>query len=439
MSIMVDIDFLDVQCWHLTAEVAPPSPRRLPMTNESHESNALSDAVTKVASFEVAARGLNGVRAAQKVVCATEQELVAAHNGILAAQKGAERIQDVAQHWKNTSQEQIAGRIAEEFHAASYNIDAAAKGLDAKAATGSSSGLPTAAEDIIITRGRQIVDSAQVKYHATPAKTTLQISRTKYDGLQRVVPSDQHERVREIAAKRGIDGLGQRNFPDVAKNASDRIRSCGAESTPLSRTEALNIAKAPEQGANKLNSLARSREMQAQQKLRVTKGLVKGRLTGAVKSGAAAGAAVGGGISAVSNIIEYANGTKSSKDAVVDTITDTAACAATGAAVSGAAIVAEAALLRVGAGALAGGAAPVAVGLTAVEVVKDFGRLVNGDIDGEKFAKKTGSNLVKGGATWGGMEGGAVIGTAICPGIGTVVGGVVGGLVGALFGSWITS
>ncbi len=348
------------------------------------------------AAFESAARGLNGVR---------------------AGQHGAARLQEVAQQWRNTSPERLAGRLAEELHATSFNADAATKGLNSlKAGTGAANGAGTAAADVTIRNGARIIDQAQVKYHGTPASTAFDVAKVRYDGMQRVVPSDQAARVREIAAKRGVDGLGQRNYPDVAQKAADRIRSGGAESTPVSRAEALDAAKNTQ---------------------RVAGELVGGRVVGAVKNGALAGAAVGGGISVVTNFIAFTDGKKSGEDAVVDAATDTATCAATGAAVSGLAVAAEAALVRAGAGALAGGAAPVAIGLTAVEMAKDVGRFINGDIDGEKFAGRAGGHVVKGSCTWGGMEGGAAIGTLICPGVGTVIGGILGGIGGGLFGGWL--
>ena len=349
------------------------------------------------AVFEAATRGLNGVR---------------------AAQHGAARVQEVADQWRNISSERLAGRIAEELHVATFNMDAADKGINhLKAVTGAGSGAPTAAADIAIMNGSQVVDTAQVKFHATPAGTTFHVSDVKYNGMQKVVPSDQVAQVRELAAKRGVDGLGQRNYPDVANKAADRLRSNGVESSPLSRSEALDAAKnAP----------------------RVASDLVANRVVSAVKSGAVMGALVGGGASAVSNLVAYANNQKSGEDALAAITKDTAACAATGAAVSGATVAAEAALIRAGAGALARGAAPVAIGLTAVELAKDVGRLMNGDIDGNKFAGNTAKNVVKGGVTWGGMEAGAALGTVLFPGFGTVIGGIIGGIGGSLFGSWMT-
>jgi hypothetical protein len=337
--------------------------------------------------------------------------------GVRAARDGATKIINVAEHWRNTSAERIAGRVAEELHAATFNIDASTKGFNAlQANTGSSAGMSTAPADVTIGNAGKVIGQVQVKYHATATSTTFDVAKVKYDGMQRVVPSDQAARVRELARKRGVDGLRQRNYPEVAKSASDRIRAGEAQSTPLSRAEALDAAKNPRSVATRL---------------------VNQQTANAVKNGAIVGAAVGGGVSAITNLVAFADGEKSGRTAFVDTLKDTTACAATGAAVSGAAVAAEVALVRVGAGALAASAAPVAIAIAVVEVGKDVARLCSGDISGEKFVGRAGGHFVRGGIVWGGMEGGAALGTLICPGFGTIIGGIAGGIAGGLFGGWL--
>ena len=235
------------------------------------------------------------------------------------ARQGATQIEQVAPQWHKAWPEQLAGRIAEELHATTFKIDAASKGLTARAFTRAATG--------------------------------------KGIGMQRA----------EAAAK-----------------------------------------------------------------------LLRTQVARAVRSGALIGAAVGGGLSAIANTVDLMKGRKSAPEATVDTLKDTVVCAATGAAVGGVSVAAEAALLKAGVGALSRGAAPVAVGLTVVEVGKDVGRLLQGNMSKKELALKTGKNVVKGGTTWGGMEGGAAIGTLIFPGIGTVVGGALGGIAGAMLGGWVT-
>ncbi len=346
--------------------------------------------------FESAARSLNGVR---------------------AARDGGTSVTKVAEQWRNTSQERIAGRVAEELHAATFNIDASAKGLNAvRATTGASVGMSTASADVTISDAGKLIEQVQVKYHGRPTSTVFDVANVKYDRMQRVVPADQVARVREIAAARKMDGLGQRNYPEVAKSASDRVRARGAESAPLSRAEALEAATSPQDVARRM---------------------VSQQAANAVKNGALVGAAVGGGVSAITNLVAFADGKKTGETALVETLKDTIECAATGGAVSGAAVVAEVALIQAGAGAFAAGAAPVAIALTAVELGKDVGRLCGGSISGEKFLTRAGGHVAKGAITWGAMEGGAALGTLVCPGVGTIIGGVVGGIAGSLFGGWL--
>jgi hypothetical protein len=356
--------------------------------------NKKNKPVVDAAVLEAAARSLDGLR---------------------AAQDGAALLQTVADHYRNLSREQLAGLLAENAHATSFSADAAAKALPLRALTGASLGTPTAAADVTVLNGGIPVRGAQLKYHANPTATTFHVAPVKYDGLDRVVPADQLEQVRALAGRRGVDHLGQRNYPAVAEGASDRIRYGGAESAPLTRAEALEAAANPEAFANSL---------------------VQGRVATAVKNGAAAGALVGGGISLITNLNAVASGRKSGEDAVVGVLTDTAGCAASGAVVSGLAVGVEGALVR--AGLRSAGAAPVAIALTAVDVGKDFGQLLTGDIDGDEFAGRAAGHVVKGGCTWGGMEAGAALGTALCPGVGTIVGGLVGGIFGGLFGGWLT-
>jgi hypothetical protein len=363
--------------------------RRTPATSMG---SAAHDAA-RGATFEATARSLDALR---------------------AAQDGAGRVSHIAEVWGNSGTSQVAGRMAEELHAATFNIDAASKGLRGlKATTTASQGAGGAAADVSVTRMGEVLDRAQLKFRDTAARTTSDVANVKYDGMQRVVPADQVDRVKSLAKKRGIDGLGKRNYPETAKGAADRVRAGGAESQPLTRDQALAAAKDPSGTA---------------------KALVSRQAVDAVKNGAVAGAAIGGGISAVTNLVAWADGEKDGEEALLDVAKDTAACGLSGAATSAAAVAAETALVRAGAGALARGAAPVAIGLTVVDVGKDLGRLCTGDIDGGEFAERSAGHVVKGGIVWGAAEGGAALGTAICPGIGTVIGGLAGGILGGLFG-----
>lgn len=387
----------DMIDWHVACKMCPlssksldSSKRRCPMTDNDQRA---SDTICNGSIFESAARSLDAVR---------------------QAQQGANRLNRLGDQWARASIEQRAGRMAEELHAATFNIDAASKGLaHLRASTGSAIGCPISAADVIITDAGRAVDHAQVKYCGSHTRTAFEVASAKYDGMQRIVPSDQTELVKQLAEKRGIDQLGKRNYPDVASNSSDRIKLKSVESKPLTTQEATNAAKDPSCTGGEL---------------------IKGQMGKAVSRGAVTGAAVGCGISAIQNLTKFSRGEKTGSDALIDTGKDTVCCAATGATVSGVAVATESALLKAGLGGVAKGAAPVAIALTTVDVGKDVFRLVKGDIDGAEFAKRGAGHVAKGGCTWGGMEGGAAIGTMICPGIGTVVGGIIGGICGGFAG-----
>lgn len=325
-----------------------------------------------------------------------------------------EEVQAVCKQWRNCAPEQTAGRVAETMHTGSFNADAVLKGrVDLTAATTASGGNGHAAVDIEILRRGKLVGGAQVKYCGDTAKTTFSVSAPKYDGLQKVVPAEQAAGVRDLAKRRGTSGIGQRNYPDTAQKASDRVRLGGVESKPLSTAEAVEAAKNPKAAAQRLFAA------QAGQ---------------AVKAGGVIGGVIAGGLSAATNAHAVWARQKGFSDAAVDVAKDTACGALDGAAKGAVTVGTEMALARVGAQVLAGSSAPVAIAITAVDVAKDVGSLMAGDIEASEFGGRACRNVVKGGCTWGGMEAGAAIGTAICPGVGTIVGGIIGGIGGSLFG-----
>lgn len=353
------------------------------------------------------------------------------HNGVVmekvsrgcrsvdAARTMGEEIKTIARQYKRCADECTAGRIAEKYHEGTFNMDAIRRGRpDLKARTTASNGKCHAKADIEILKKGKVVDGAQVKYHKTPVQTTFHISDPKYDGLQKVCPSEQAKRARELAGKRGTSGIGQRNYPDTAKKASDHLHREGVKSNPLSYDNAVKITKNPAKAA---------------------KEILKAESLGAVKGGAIVGGAVSGVMSIGENIYAVANGKKTGSDAVKAVAIDAVCGTADGAAKSVASVGIQAGLIRMGARTLAKRSAPVAVGVTAIDVIKDAALAISGEIDGEEFVIRSGKNVVKGGAAWGGMEGGAAIGTMVCPGIGTIFGAIVGGMVSGLLADYIFS
>lgn len=318
------------------------------------------------------------------------------------------RIHHTSKQWKNSTNAQRSGRIAEEWHAGTLNADAAKKGLRVRAHTGATNKQSTAAADITI-RGSKGKALAQVKYHKSVRSTTKALGKKKYNGMQKVVPKEQSYGV-QLRSKARSSKVSHR---DTSKNVTDRLRHEGAQSTPLSRKEALELSK------NTESSVQKAMEQE---------------FVHTVKAGAKAGAIFGGGVSAIGNAKDVWDGSKDLGEAIWDTSVDTAMSAGKGALANAGSVVVREGLVRGGAQSLARSSAPVAIAMGGIELGSDVIRFMDGQIDGDELVERGAKTAVQTGTALGGAEAGAALGTAICPGVGTVVGGIVGGIVGSIFG-----
>lgn len=347
---------------------------------------------------------------------------VAARQGVLgqnALDAPLDQLLKTANTHQNSGTAQLAGRLMEDLHAASGSASAARHGFsDLTFRTGDALGLPTHPADVFVLDGSDTVNLAQLKCCGTNADTTGDIAKIKYDGMQRVVPEDQVKRVREIATKRGMDGLGKRNYPETAETVSDRVRHGRVESRPVPREQARNTAADPEA---------------AVQAARRAEGLRT------IRNTAVSTAVVAGGVSVFRNVRAVHAGEKELGEAALSVGLDTAAGLASGAATGAATVAVRSALGKAGARGLARGSGPVAAGLFLAEVGKDGFAMLSGEIDGNELGRRAAGHAVKGATTWAGMEAGAAIGSFFLPGLGTIVGGLLGAIGGGLFGESLTS
>ncbi|MCK9521482.1 MAG: hypothetical protein M0R76_00360 [Proteobacteria bacterium] len=135
------------------------------------------------------------------------------------------------------------GDVAEAWHAGTFNVDTARRGLDASATA------PRDASPIDVSMRGSSVEHAQLKYFRSPEDTAKAISHPKYGDLdQKVVPSDQLDGVREAAARLAARNAQSRpevadSYSHTANTADDRVRMDGAESRPLSEREARELVK----------------------------------------------------------------------------------------------------------------------------------------------------------------------------------------------------
>jgi hypothetical protein len=325
------------------------------------------------------------------------------HGTLAQTDKLQEALTEAAQKHGNLGDAQAAGHLAEVWHAGTFQFDAARKSLGGLLEAKLSKPNDSIADLQILSRG-QVVAEAQVKYLCKPAATTKAISEPRYDNVQKVVPNDQVPSVRRVAAARGEDGLGNRNFPDTAQRAKGQVEHQGVRSEPLSKPEAEKLVGDQTTAVKNL----RGRE-----------------IVGQVAQAALVSAAIGVTTSALGNIGKRRRGEITGKQMLLEAGEAGALSGVTAVATMGLTV----ALRRVASGNVVG-----AMAGTLVEIAKDGKDLFDQKIDAGVFGERAAKHAVGGAGTLAGAEAGAFIGTLIFPGVGTIVGGMVGGGIGSFLG-----
>lgn len=145
----------------------------------------------------------------------------------------------VAQNEKNLHY--AKGDVAELWHAGTLNLDATQRHLDVRAYA------PRDVSPIdIAMRGDGHGEAAQLKFYGSAEATAQAISDPKYAGLDKVVPADQLEGVREAAKRLANHHHDSRHemsesYQHTADVVDDRLRMDGAESRPLSEPQSREL------------------------------------------------------------------------------------------------------------------------------------------------------------------------------------------------------
>lgn len=335
-------------------------------------------------------------------------------DGVTKASKAIDRLEDhvkyakeIKEQWGKTGLPKVAGRISEDYLAATFDADAITKGLSPRATTTARINLPHAPSDVNVVSKGKLVQEVQAKFTKNAAATAREISSPKYKGMQKVVPADQLDEVRRIAnkaASKPLTAAAKSNYADTAKNVSKEISYGGAKGKGLTRPEAIKHAKNPKKLINTQ---------------------IEQTMLSSVGNATMLGAGMSAAVSSVSNIKKVIDGKMDGGEAAFEIIKDVGK----GALDSGAKTAVGIGLARTGAAMFKGNVA-VGVATVAVDGVKDFCNYLDGDIDGEEFTKRTCKNAVKTGGAMACAELFAAAGTFVCPGAGTIIGGVVGGALG---------
>ena len=336
------------------------------------------------------------------------------------------------------------GIAAETFHAESFNLDAILKNKDVRAFTDGFANSPLERNhqlhDIVVMKGDEQVLGAQLKYFQNADETQKAFRATK-DGVHKyentdvfVGPSDQIDGVRTSAQRTLLKN--QETRPEVASaaekvrdNTAGQLDADGAQSTPLSKSEAEQL------GSGSRTGKEHHEKMQDGY-------LNKSTLQQSVKAAATAAvitAVVAGCINSFQYIQQVRNGEISAEQAARLILKDTVIAAADSALKAGVATASVSMAARSLPELFAGSAftrslstgAVVGAAICAVDLVQCIVLFSAGKMSREELETRTGKNVFQTGAAVVGSSVGASIGALAGP-PGALIGGLIGGMVTSL-------
>lgn len=274
------------------------------------------------------------------------------------------------------------GHFFECIEAAKFNADAAIKRSGYKAQL---SEMPTergltpnqqAKADILIRQEGQTVREVQTKSSNRPSWLANEMKRSDYEGMQRVVPSDQEEHVRRLARQQADTGnINADGFRDAEKNLSPATQHGDVSSGGTSYKESQQAAKHPRTYAEKMKMRQAGKEFAA-----------------TTAYAAVAGAVIGGGISAAQELVSVCRDEITIKEAACDVAEDSAIAALRGGAVGGTSVLIRYAAKRClgGTSLLSKSCVAAAISAGMIETGVSIVRFAQDEIDADELAVQIG-------------------------------------------------
>jgi hypothetical protein len=234
-----------------------------------------------------------------------------------AMREGMGQFREVAERLLKVGAEQKKGNLFEYIEAAKFNADAAHKGVGVRAVVTAAERRPHDPVDIELRRGTEVLKSVQAKASKSTTSETWRLSDPKYDGMDKLVPRDHTEVVRNKAeqlAERGTSKVASpESLRDTARNVTGELKTGEVTSGGTTLSETYKATHNP-----KLYVLQKELQVVGREAL----------VSGA--SAAAAGAVMGGAISTIKNTYSVMQGTLDGKTAAKKVVTDTAKSGARG-------------------------------------------------------------------------------------------------------------
>ena len=287
----------------------------------------------------------------------------------------ANQLKQLAEKWKNVAADKSQGHIFEQLEVIKFNFDALKKDSDLFAKTTASMGMPHDKVDIVIKRGEEIVREVQAKSCNSAARSAFALSDAEYKEMQRLAPSDQTEKIKELLRKRIDSGtLKAEDYEQTLRNIEESLKHENVSSSGTTYQEALDAtdAKAAQDMADKFK--------------------LKSALTDMHESGKRAGnvgALLTGSISAATGIYSLHKGEIEVGELLSRVAVDSAKGYATGYVVTAMSKgITHSTTYFLGesvARSFARSNAPVAIAAGVVNASKSFVSYMNGDIDGEQL------------------------------------------------------
>ena len=301
---------------------------------------------------------------------------------------------------------QLKGHLLEYIEAARFNDRAAPARSDLQARVTAAEGRPHALADIEIVDGGQVVKEVQAKASERAEWIASQQADPRYADMDRLVPKDQADRVREISQRRTTT-LGIEGDPRTGdwRESSDRIKgelTQGDVRSGGTSTEELEFAaESPRMFAAVEEARAVGREAAA-----------------AAGPAAAAGVVLGGMISVVRNGGAYRRGEIDARQAATNVARDAAGSGLRGGATGVAGVAIRHAAHKAGLPTLAKSNVASAVAASLIEAGITVYDYAKGDISPAEAAERLGNN---GCSTLAGIYTGATAGAIFGP-VGSVAG-----------------
>lgn len=305
---------------------------------------------------------------------------------------------------------QLKGHLFEYIEAARFNERAALARSQLQAKITFEDGRPHAPADIEIVKGGKVIKGVQAKASDDPHWIARKQADPKYEGLDRLAPKDQADRVREISEERART-LEAKGDPDAViwRESADRttgeLHQGEVRSGGTSTNELEFAAKSPRKFVALEETRAVGREA-------VTAGA----------AAAAAGAVLGGMISVVRNQAAYRRGEIDARQAAKRVAVDAASSGLRGGATGATGVFIRHAAHKAGLPTLSKSNIASAVAASLIEAGITVYDYVNGEISPEEAAERLGEN---GCSTLAGIYVGAAAGAIFGP-AGAVVGSVAG-------------